>query len=94
VRGSFQRPSSRAIKPALEFGYGDEYEPTEPNETEFGLDVAIERVARDPKHLRSFISETGTGAVIDQLERLKKLRDEGVLTGDEFEAQKRRVLGN
>lgn len=55
MRGSFQRPSSRAIKPALEFGYGDEHEPTEPNESKFGLDVTIERVARDPKCRRGFV---------------------------------------
>lgn len=37
-------------------------------------------------------SEVSTA--IDQLERLTRLRDQGVLTAEEFEEQKRRVLGN
>lgn len=36
---------------------------------------------------------TGTDDVLAQLERLGKLRDGGVLTEDEFAAQKARLLG-
>jgi hypothetical protein len=30
---------------------------------------------------------------LEQLERLARLREQGVLTGEEFEAEKRRILG-
>jgi hypothetical protein len=32
--------------------------------------------------------------VVSQLERLARMRDSGALTNDEFEAQKRRILGS
>lgn len=35
----------------------------------------------------------GDAEVIDQLERLAKLREAGVLTEDECQAQKRQLLG-
>jgi hypothetical protein len=39
-------------------------------------------------------SETSQVDVLDQLERLGRLRDGGVLTEDEFQAKKREILGS
>jgi hypothetical protein len=38
------------------------------------------------------LAQADPSAVIDQLERLTKLRDQGVLNDSEFEAQKQRIL--
>ncbi|MEK6276530.1 MAG: SHOCT domain-containing protein [Actinomycetota bacterium] len=40
------------------------------------------------------IGSGGADPSVDQLERLQKLREQGVLTEDEFQAQKRKVLGS
>jgi hypothetical protein len=50
---------------------------------------------RDPKPARtdpSLQSSSQTAELLDYLERLGKLRDSGVLTEDEFQAQKARLL--
>ena len=39
-------------------------------------------------------SVAGSGSSADELEKLKKLHDDGVLTDDEFAAQKAKVLGS
>ncbi|MFQ5966601.1 MAG: SHOCT domain-containing protein [Acidimicrobiia bacterium] len=36
---------------------------------------------------------TGTGSYLDELERLSQLKDQGVITEDEFEAKKKQILG-
>jgi predicted metalloprotease with PDZ domain len=41
----------------------------------------------------TFVSGSAAPSVADELAKLAKLRDDGVLTNDEFEAQKKKLLG-
>lgn len=38
-------------------------------------------------------SDDGTNDIADQLKKLADLRDQGILTGDEFESEKKKLLG-
>ena len=44
------------------------------------------------KRVASDMKKDERGGVYDQLERLGKLREQGVVTEEEFEAQKRKLL--
>ena len=60
------------------------------------LDIEHQKVdASDREDTGSGPSEGGGGDMdyLDELERLAKLKDEGVLTEEEFEAKKRQILG-
>ena len=57
----------------------------------FGLVVAALRFGlKDPR--RSRTAESRTAPLADELQKLQALRQRGVLTDGEFEAQKRAVL--
>lgn len=72
-----------------------------------GNDAVIDRVPKDQAqrlgdHVRRRLNKaaqppaadrSGGGDVVSQLERLAKLRQQGLLTDQEFAAQKRRLLG-
>ena len=54
---------------------------------------AIEQAARQEQAQREYIAEvSGSGSSADELEKLKRLHDQGVLTNDEFATQKQQVL--
>ncbi len=54
---------------------------------------AIDHAAKQEKAQRAYIAEAaGSGSSADELEKLKRLHDQGVLTDEEFAAQKQRVL--
>jgi high-affinity K+ transport system ATPase subunit B len=54
----------------------------------------IEHAAAVQKAQNQYIREVATsGSTADELEKLKKLHTEGVLTDDEFAAQKAKLLG-
>lgn len=60
------------------------------------LDIEHQKVdASDREDTGAGSSGSGGGGMdyLDELERLAKLKDEGVLTEDEFEAKKRQILG-
>ncbi len=53
----------------------------------------IDHAAKQEKAQRAYIAETaGSGSSADELEKLKRLHDQGVLSDEEFAAQKQRVL--
>ncbi|WP_184873853.1 PH domain-containing protein [Chryseobacterium sp. G0240] len=45
-----------------------------------------------PKQSRSLVTETSSKEILDQLEKLGKLREKGILTDAEFTEQKRKLL--
>ena len=54
---------------------------------------AIDHAAKQEKAQREYIAEvSGSGSAADELEKLKQLHNQGVLTDDEFAAQKQKVL--
>ncbi len=54
---------------------------------------AIDHAAKEAKAQREYIGEAaGSGSSADELEKLKQLHDRGVLTDEEFAAQKQKVL--
>ena len=56
---------------------------------------AIDHAAKQEKTQREYIAEvSGSGSSADELEKLKRLHDQGVLTDDEFAAQKQKVLAD
>lgn len=48
---------------------------------------------KEPQKLETSIPNEFSGALIEQLEQLGKLRENGVLTGEEFAEQKKKLLG-
>lgn len=61
--------------------------------TELGIEQQ-QRDASDVEAGDTATAATGeTGSYVDELERLAQLKDEGVITEDEFEAKKRQILG-
>ena len=74
------------------------------NRTEFEVDLSEDRFLF-VAHVQQLIDESrqpavpdivdaATVSIADELRKLAELRDSGVLTGEEFEAQKQRLLGN
>ena len=54
---------------------------------------AIDHAAKQDKAQREYIAEAaGSGSSADELEKLKQLHNQGVLTDEEFAAQKAKVL--
>ncbi|MEM7245805.1 MAG: DUF697 domain-containing protein [Acidobacteriota bacterium] len=53
---------------------------------------AFTRGQKEAEALRRETDGTGTGEIFDKLERLGRLRADGLLTEDEFEMQKQRLL--
>lgn len=54
---------------------------------------AIEHAAAQQAAQREYIQEvSGGGSTADELEKLKRLHDQGVLTDDEYAAQKQKTL--
>jgi len=69
---------------------------------QLGVNIDLdEQIAASMEAQRAFGSAPGTAApgdtgkddTLSQLERLASLRDSGALTDEEFEQQKRRILG-
>jgi len=60
-------------------------------------DLGIEQQRRDASDVEGGEPATpatgGAPSYIDELERLGRLKDEGILTEDEFEAKKRQIMG-
>jgi len=53
----------------------------------------IDHAVKQEKAQREYIAEvSGSDSSADELEKLKRLHDQGVLTDDEFAAQKQKVL--
>jgi Short C-terminal domain/Phospholipase_D-nuclease N-terminal len=56
-------------------------------------DRAVQRAAGQEREFRGYVQEAaGTSGTADQLTRLADLKDRGVLTDAEFEAEKAKVL--
>ena len=54
---------------------------------------SIDHAVKQEKAQREYIAEvSGSDSSADELEKLKRLHDQGVLTDDEFAAQKQKVL--
>ena len=53
---------------------------------------AMKQAAAQEKAQRQYIQDVATSSSADELEKLKKLHDQGVLTDDEYAAQKAKVL--
>ena len=54
---------------------------------------AIDHAVKQEKAQREYIAAAaGSGSSADELEKLKQLHDQGVLTDEEFAAQKQKVL--
>jgi len=54
---------------------------------------AIDHAAKEAKAQREYIADVaGSGSSADELEKLKRLHNQGVLTDEEFAAQKQKVL--
>ena len=53
---------------------------------------ALDAAAAQEKAQREYIQEVSGGSSADELEKLKRLHDQGVLTDEEFAAQKQKVL--
>jgi uncharacterized membrane protein YdbT with pleckstrin-like domain len=62
------------------------YEMSEANEARM-------RGGAAPAEARTETVDTGGGSPLDEIERLARLMEQGVLTEEEFETQKRRLLG-
>ncbi|MEU6645183.1 SHOCT domain-containing protein [Saccharomonospora sp. NPDC046836] len=56
--------------------------------------AAEEQAQAEPQPAPQPESPTGSGDVLTQLKQLGELRDQGVLTEDEFQTQKARLLGS
>lgn len=55
---------------------------------------AMKTAAAKDKAARSYIQSTaGSASSADEIEKLAKLKDQGVLTDEEFAAQKAKILG-
>jgi Short C-terminal domain/Phospholipase_D-nuclease N-terminal len=55
---------------------------------------AVRQAQRQDQEAREYIREAaGTQTPADQLTKLAELRDKGVITGDEFEREKAKILG-
>ena len=53
----------------------------------------IDRAKAQQQSFDSYVREAATGdSIADQLTKLSNLKDQGVLTNDEFEAQKAKLL--
>lgn len=68
----------------------------EPEATDVASEIVAEGPAADTKTVAAestLKAEAAQDTTIASLERLQRLRTEGVLTGEEFEVQKRSVLG-
>ena len=49
--------------------------------------------ARSEREFRSYVQDAaGSGSTADELEKLARLRDAGTISGEEFEAQKAKLL--
>jgi hypothetical protein len=57
-------------------------------------DWGVEPVAAGPEPVRQVSSTAGIDAELDQLQKLVALRDARALTEDEFQARKRRIVGD
>jgi ABC-type multidrug transport system fused ATPase/permease subunit len=56
---------------------------------------AVQQAQQQDAAMRSYIQETaGAPSSADQLAKLADLRDRGVITADEFEAQKAKILAS
>jgi Short C-terminal domain/Phospholipase_D-nuclease N-terminal len=56
---------------------------------------AVERAARQEEQMRAYVQDAaGTAGPADQLAKLADLKDRGVLTDAEFEAQKTKILSS
>ena len=55
---------------------------------------AMKQAAAQEKAQRQYIQEVSSTSSADELEKLKKLHDDGVLTDDEYAAQKAKVLNS
>jgi membrane protein implicated in regulation of membrane protease activity len=54
---------------------------------------AVRQVQQQDREARQYIQEAaGSGSPADQLTKLADLRDRGVITADEFESQKAKIL--
>ena len=54
---------------------------------------AVRQVQQQDREARQYIQEAaGSGSTADQLTKLADLRDRGVITADEFERQKAKIL--
>ena len=54
---------------------------------------AVRQVQQQDREARQYIQEAaGSGSTADQLTKLADLRDRGVITADEFESQKAKIL--
>jgi hypothetical protein len=52
-----------------------------------------EDAARQERQFRSYVQDAaGSASTADELEKLARLRDSGTISGDEFEAQKAKLL--
>lgn len=58
-------------------------------------DLGIEKQTRDANDVEEAASATpsSTSSTADELQKLAQLRDQGVLTDEEFAAQKAKILG-
>lgn len=59
----------------------------------FGVIVYLVIVKSQGQYLMEEKSRAGNRGKMDDLERLKELRDSGALTGDEFLEEKEKILG-
>jgi hypothetical protein len=48
---------------------------------------------KEPQKLEAPITKESSATLIEQLEQLGKLRENGILTGEEFAEQKKKLLG-
>jgi Short C-terminal domain/Phospholipase_D-nuclease N-terminal len=56
----------------------------------------IDQAQRQQEAFRSYVQEAATdgGSSADQLSKLAQLRDQGVITNEEFDSQKAKILGS
>ncbi|MDK1103834.1 MAG: SHOCT domain-containing protein [Actinomycetota bacterium] len=53
----------------------------------------VQHAVNQQKAFRAYVQEASAdGSTADELEKLGKLKDQGVLTSDEFDAQKAKLL--
>jgi len=62
-------------------------------DAEMFYDKVKNRYNKEPQKLESPITTESSATVIEQLEQLGKLRENGILTGEEFAEQKKKLLG-
>lgn len=58
------------------------------------LDEAAEMQQAQNEYIRKVAADSGGSSSADELEKLKKLHDQGVLTDDEYAQQKAKVLNS